>query len=103
MREHFIGGLQVGFHALEAMRRQLASELGRHGIRVVTLKTGGIPSRSPSASPAATGSRRARRATLLGRPATLEDVGDAAACAASDKARTMTAATINISCGALLD
>jgi 3-oxoacyl-[acyl-carrier protein] reductase len=30
-------------------------------------------------------------------------VGDAAGFAASDRARTMTAATISISCGALVD
>ena len=41
--------------------------------------------------------------TMLGRAATLEDVGHAAAFAASDRARTMTAAIINISCGALVD
>jgi enoyl-[acyl-carrier-protein] reductase (NADH) len=41
--------------------------------------------------------------TLLGRAATLEDVGYAAAFAASDRARTMTAATLNISCGAIVD
>ena len=41
--------------------------------------------------------------TMLGRAATLEDVGNAAAFAASDRARTMTAATVNISCGALVD
>jgi 3-oxoacyl-[acyl-carrier protein] reductase len=40
---------------------------------------------------------------LLGRAATLEDVGNAAVFAASDKARTMTAATLNISGGALID
>jgi len=41
--------------------------------------------------------------TMLGRGATLEDVGNAAAFAASDRARTMTAATVNISCGVLVD
>ncbi len=41
--------------------------------------------------------------TMLGRAATLEDVGHTAAFAASDRARTMTAATINVSCGALVD
>jgi 3-oxoacyl-[acyl-carrier protein] reductase len=40
---------------------------------------------------------------MLGRAATLEDVGNAAAFAASEWARTMTAATVNISCGALVD
>ena len=41
--------------------------------------------------------------TLLGRAATLEDVGNAAVFAASDWGRTMTAATVNVSCGALID
>jgi NAD(P)-dependent dehydrogenase (short-subunit alcohol dehydrogenase family) len=40
---------------------------------------------------------------LAGRAATLEDVGNAAAFAASERASTMTAATVNISCGALVD
>ena len=41
--------------------------------------------------------------TLLGRAATLEDVANVAAFVASDQARTMTAATVNVSAGALLD
>jgi 3-oxoacyl-[acyl-carrier protein] reductase len=41
--------------------------------------------------------------TMLGRTATLEDEGHVAAFVASDRARTMTAATVNISCGALVD
>ena len=41
--------------------------------------------------------------TLLGRAATLEDVGNAAVFAASDWARSVTAAIVNVSCGALID
>jgi uncharacterized protein YndB with AHSA1/START domain len=41
--------------------------------------------------------------TILNRAATLEDVGNVAAFVASDKARSMTAATANVSCGALID
>jgi 3-oxoacyl-[acyl-carrier protein] reductase len=41
--------------------------------------------------------------SMLGRVATFEDVGDVAAFVASDRARTMTAATVNISAGALVD
>jgi len=99
-----LGGLQVAFEALESMRRQLSSELGRHGVRVVTLRTGGVPETIPDPDD------RMREViadiegmTMLGRAATLEDVGNAAAFAASHRARTMTAATINISCGALID
>ena len=43
------------------------------------------------------------QATLLGRAATLEDVGNAAVFAASDWARSVTAAIVNVSCGALID
>ena len=41
--------------------------------------------------------------TLLGRGATLKEIGDAAAFAASDRAGAMTAATLNVSAGALID
>jgi NAD(P)-dependent dehydrogenase (short-subunit alcohol dehydrogenase family) len=99
-----LGALQTGFHAVEAMRRQLASELGRSGVRVVTLRTGGIPETIPDGVPGVEQiSRSIEDATMLGRAATLDDVGEVAAFVASDKARTMTAATANISAGTLLD
>ena len=47
--------------------------------------------------------RSLTEATLLGRCATLEDVGNVAAFVASDRGRTMTGATVNVSAGALLD
>jgi 3-oxoacyl-[acyl-carrier protein] reductase len=104
IRDYYIGGTQVAFEAIEAMRRQLASELGPHGVRVVTLRTGGVPESIPEG----VNGREAivegiEKETMLGRAANLEDVGNAAAFAASDLARTMTAATVNISCGALVD
>jgi 3-oxoacyl-[acyl-carrier protein] reductase len=40
---------------------------------------------------------------MLGRAATLEDVGNVVAFVASERARTTTAATANISCGVLVD
>jgi enoyl-[acyl-carrier-protein] reductase (NADH) len=46
---------------------------------------------------------RSCRKTMLGRAATLEDVGNVAAFVASDRARAMTGATANLSCGALVD
>jgi 3-oxoacyl-[acyl-carrier protein] reductase len=42
-------------------------------------------------------------ATMLGRAATLEDVGRVAAFAASDHTRTMTATALNITCGSEID
>jgi 3-oxoacyl-[acyl-carrier protein] reductase len=102
--DYSIGGFQVALHAVETMRRQLSSELGRQGVRFVTLKTGGIPETLP---PERGGSEEIGRGlaemTMLKRAATLEDVGEVAAFVASDRARTMTAATVNVSAGALID
>lgn len=104
MRDYYIGGTQVAFEAMESMRRQLASELGPRGVRVVTLRTGGVPESLPEDIEG----REAiiegiEKQTMLGRASTLEDVGNVAAFVASDRARTMTAATANVSCGALID
>ena len=75
MRDYYIGGTQVAFEAIESMRRQLASELGPHGVRVVTLRTGGVPESIPQGADG----REAivegiEKLTMLGRAATLEDV-----------------------------
>src|SRR2546421_7174267 len=103
-RDHYLGGLQVAFHAIEAMRRQLASELGPHGVRVVTLRTGGVPDSLPEGFEGREAiAEGIERLTMLGRAATLEDVGSVAAFVASDRARSMTAATVNVSAGALID
>jgi NAD(P)-dependent dehydrogenase (short-subunit alcohol dehydrogenase family) len=102
--EYYLGGFQIALNAIESLRRQLASELGPHGIRAVTLQTGGVPETIPESfdwreeiTEGIVGS------TMLGRAATLEDVGNVAAFAASDHARTMTATALNISCGAIVD
>ena len=104
MRDYYLGGTQVAFEALESMRRQLSAELGKDGIRAVTLRSGGVP----DSLPADFDGRDAIidgivAGTMLGRAATYEDVGNAAVFAASDKGRMMTAATINVSRGALVD
>ncbi len=97
-----VGALQVALGALESLRRALACELGPHGIRVVTLQTGGIPETLPQdfdGRQMITDSIVGH--TLLGRAATLADVGNVAAFAASDQARTITASAINITCGSV--
>jgi 3-oxoacyl-[acyl-carrier protein] reductase len=104
MRDYYLGGTQVAFDAIETIRRQLSVELGRHGIRVVTLASGGVPESLPEGldgrDPIA---KMIEDQTLLGRAATLEDVGNAAVFAASDWARSVTAAIVNVSAGALID
>ena len=104
LRDYNLGGLQAAFEALESMRRQLSSELGPHGVRAVTLRTGGVPESIPESFVGTDAIAEGIEAmTMLGRAATLKDVGHVAAFVASDRARTMTAATVNISCGALVD
>ena len=99
-----LGGLRVAFQAMEALRRNLASELGPHGIRVVTLQTGGVSeSILESFDWRDAVIEETERRTMLGRAATLEDVGNVAAFAASDYAHTMTATALNITCGSVVD
>lgn len=99
-----IGGFQIALHAVEQMRTQYSTELGGAGVRFVTLKTGGVPDTIPDVMDGGEAlARSLHEATLTGRAATLEDVGGVAAFVASDKARTMTAATVNVSAGALID
>jgi 3-oxoacyl-[acyl-carrier protein] reductase len=100
LRDHNLGGLQVAFGAQEYLRRNLAAELGPYGIRVLTLQTGGVPETIPDGFAGKEAIVRSLVApTLLGRTATLEDVGNVAAFAASDWARTMTGSALNITCG----
>jgi 3-oxoacyl-[acyl-carrier protein] reductase len=105
LRDYYIGGTQVALGAIDLMRRQLAAELGPHGIRVVTLRSGGVPESIPEDAEGREGiiERTIVSQTMLGRAATHEDVGNVAAFVASDRARAMTGATANISCGALVD
>jgi len=102
--DYYLGGTQVAFDAIEAIRRQLSVELGPHGIRVVTLESGGVPESLPEGFEGREEIvKLIEGQSLLGRGATLEEVGNAAVFAASDWARSMTAATINVSCGTLID
>ena len=99
-----LGGFKIALDAIEGLRRQWAVELGPQGIRVVTLKTGGVPeSISDSFAEKDEIVASIEQETLLGRAATLADVGNVAAFVASDLARTITATEVNISCGAIVE
>jgi NAD(P)-dependent dehydrogenase (short-subunit alcohol dehydrogenase family) len=104
IKDYNIGGFQLALTAVEWMRRQIASELGRHGIRAVSLITGGIVETMPRDFPDRDNViEMLVEPTMLKRAATLEDVGNVAAFAASDWAKSVTGAGINISCGAIVD
>ena len=98
-----LGGFKIALDALEGLRRQWAVELGSHGIRVLTLKTGGIPETISDPKEREYIVNNLLPGTLLNRAATLADVGNVAAFVASDQARTMTSTEVNISCGAIVD
>lgn len=103
MRDYSIGGYQIALTAVDALGGQLAAELGPHGIRAVTLLTGGVVDAIPldfeggdAIIEGIVGQ------TMLGRAATLQDVADVAAFVASDRGRTLTATAVNISAGAIV-
>lgn len=101
---HGLGGFKIALDAMEGLRRQWAMELGKAGIRVVTIVTGGITETIPwqmDGRDEIVGSITA--AAHLNRTATLEDVGNVAAWIASDRAGAITDATVNISAGAIVD
>lgn len=103
-RGYNLGGLQVAFQAMDTLRNQLASELGPHGIRALTIQTGGVTEVLPQDFE---GREKIIEdvvgKTMLNRAATLDDVGNVAAFAASDWARTMTATKLNITAGSEVD
>ena len=118
-REAFpmIGGTVVTWAAIEAQCRQWACELGPQGIRVVWLRTTGLPEAIPDTGDAASdlgtgygeGMTREeiiagmREQTMLKRLASLTELGKVAAFMASDGAGPLTATFANITCGAVLD
>lgn len=99
-----LGGFKIALDAMEGLRRQWSWELGEHGIRVVTIKTGGIGESIPLDAPEREHILdQLLPTTLLKRLATLTDVGNVAAFLASDLAQSITATEVNISCGAMVD
>jgi len=86
-----------------ALRRQLAAEFGRHGIRVLTVQSNGVPETIRDADARQAMDESVVSGTLLSRAASLDDVGNVAVFAASDHARAMTATKLNITCGGEVD
>ena len=105
-----LGGAHVAWAALAGLCRQLAADLGPHGIRVAWLLSPGSPGfadhECPTAEPVDEPRSEAAPGTegLIPRhQPTYDEVADIAAFLASDSARTMTATEINITGGAVID
>ncbi|MBP2401392.1 7-alpha-hydroxysteroid dehydrogenase [Streptomyces netropsis] len=79
------GGFAVALDALEGLRRQWASQLGRYGIRVVTLKAAAQETPEPI------------------RTVTPADIAAAAALVAADRTRATASATVDVSRGVLVN
>jgi 3-oxoacyl-[acyl-carrier protein] reductase len=105
-----VGGTGVTFDAVESLCRQWAIELGPHGVRVAWVQTTGLPEALAPVDqfPAyGTGAPMTKeeliawneRETMLDRLTSLEDVGNAAAFLASDRAAAITGASANVTCG----
>lgn len=107
---HNSGGFGVACAAIEALCRQLALELGAHGIRVVCLRSAGSPDaegvREAFKIHAANAGKSfdefltmASSGTMLKRLPTTIEVANVAAFMASDRASGMTAAVENLTSG----
>jgi NAD(P)-dependent dehydrogenase (short-subunit alcohol dehydrogenase family) len=112
------GSFGPAFAAVESLTRQLAAELGPHGVRVVCLRPTGIPESTGLGSH--TGQVWSRAAERLGVPLdqlldlvsagsalrralTVAEVAEVAAFLASDRASGMTGTVANVSGGAVVD
>jgi 3-oxoacyl-[acyl-carrier protein] reductase len=95
-----LGGAHVAWAALAGLCRQLAADLGPHGVRVAWVLSPGSPGSDGTATELQdVGSD----VTLLGRRPSYDDVANIAVFAASHWANTMTATEINITAGAVID
>lgn len=109
-----IGGFGVACAAMEALSRQLAVELGKYNIRVNCLRSAGSPDAEGVAEVFDIHAKHlnmskkdfeiqfSEKAMLKHLP-TLNEVANVAAIIASDKATSITAAIINVTCGELAD
>jgi NAD(P)-dependent dehydrogenase (short-subunit alcohol dehydrogenase family) len=108
------GGFGVACAAIEALNRQLAIELGPHGIRVVTLRSSGSPDAAGVSAAIAEHARaagvsleefkaRIAEKTMLKRMPAVAEVASAAVIMASDRASAVTAAVTNLTCGEIAD
>lgn len=104
-----VGGFGIACTAIEALTRQLASELGQRGIRAVCMRSEGIPeswqgvSTEDWSAPTDEIEAFLKERSLLGRVTTLADVGNAAAFLASDLAAATTGTVFNLTSGTVVD
>jgi 3-oxoacyl-[acyl-carrier protein] reductase len=109
-----VGGFGIACAAIEAFCRQMAIEVGQHGIRVVCLRSAGSPDApgvdevfSQHAKNAGISQeefeKRFAEKTMLKRLPRLSEVANAAVLMASSQASAITGAIMNVTCGEIAD
>jgi 3-oxoacyl-[acyl-carrier protein] reductase len=105
-----MGGFGVACAAIESLTMNLAGELGPRGIRVVYIRAEGLPETWRDETEEAKQFADLQEfhdllegRTLLRRLPTLDEVGNVAAFAASDRASAMTGTVANVTCGSVVD
>jgi 3-oxoacyl-[acyl-carrier protein] reductase len=102
----FTAGFAPACAAIESFSRNLASELGPHGVRVVNIRSGGSPDsqvfqRAQEHDPE--GMKRVLRSmeddTMLKRLPLMQDIANTALFLASDLAQSITGVTVDVTCG----
>ena len=110
----FSQGMALSWAAMEALTRNLSAELAQFGLRAVTIRSTGLPETKTidvvyKQHAKALGITKEQFQSFLEsmnhirRSTTLKEVADAAVWAASDRAGSMTAATVNLTGGAVVD
>lgn len=101
-----VGGFGPACCAIEAFSRNLAAELGPHGIRVVNIRSAGSPDSRPFRDAAAQGSEavkeffaRLKDDTMLKELPLMQDIANAAVFLASDLAGKITGVTLDVTAG----
>ena len=104
-----MGGTGSADAAMESFMRSLAAEVGPRGVRVAGLFTAGVPEtfgldndsnpNRPAGMTPADIEAMLGPMTMLRHAPRLQEVADAAAFLASDRAAGITASTINVTCG----
>jgi len=104
-RFHATGGFGAACAAVEEFIRSLAGEVGPHGVRVVCLRPDALPETwgSRDEEPVMAAHRFMTDGTAMGRMPTLQEVADAAAFVASDRASAMTGTIVNLTCGSIMN
>jgi NAD(P)-dependent dehydrogenase (short-subunit alcohol dehydrogenase family) len=101
-----VGGFGPACCAIEAFSRNLAAELGPHGVRVVNIRSAGSPDSQPFREAAAQGGEevkeffaRLKNDTMLKEMPLMKDIANAAVFLASDLAGKITGVTLDVTAG----